>query len=182
MNEVSLLYKGKLTNEYTAHQMVWGVIGRKSGSVRDFVFRYVVSPIGVLFHVRSSGPLLAGTPVQTDYPIGSQLKFELEASPSARNAKNGAKGSVWESRDAEAWLIKMSAKCGFAVINNTVLPGRSITVEKDGIKFFRKIWRYNGELRVTDSAKFTEALQVGMGSMKAFGAGMLVVKEIVRLQ
>ena len=71
------------------------------------------------------------------------------------------------------WVKQQGEKNGFEVI--TIMEIKKETICSQKKNFNVTAYRYDGELRITDTEKFNEVLLKGIGSMKAYGCGMLIV-------
>ena len=140
-----------------------------------------------LLHAPPSEPREA----QLTFPAGTLLGFRLLANPTRRlrESSRDAKGEPIEGRWAgkrvpvptgklDDWLTRRSERCGFAV--ETLWEARpgfvyfSKSASRGEGQCLRSV-RYEGKLRVSNSAAFRETLIRGIGPGKAFGFGLLSV-------
>jgi CRISPR system Cascade subunit CasE len=80
------------------------------------------------------------------------------------------------------WLIRRSERLGFSIDANSVLVQAYNThqehqQQKDRDLQFTTV-DFSGELTVTDTTIFQNALMAGIGSAKAFGCGLLLVRRV----
>lgn len=110
---------------------------------------------------------------------GRALRFRLVANPTVkkvRRAENGArKNSNRVPMLCEAcqlsWLYKKARQHGFKIMDAYVSQSTTLNARKQAIKLFTA--QFDGLLEITDSDKFADALQSGIGPAKAFGCGLL---------
>lgn len=139
-------------------------------------------------------------------PVGRQLAFSLRVNPVVTRVSGNGKrqrhdvvmdlkkqlGYRSMPRDARppmanliqragiAWLESRAGKHGFSFAPNTVqVDGylrHRVTKIRDGKEISFSTLDYSGLLKVMDSELFTAALFKGIGSAKAFGCGLLLVR------
>lgn len=180
--EFAAIYHGEVADIYHAHQLVWSLANRPNGQNRDFLFRYADLGDKTLFHIRDTSTAM-------DFKTGQVLSFSLDAAPSVRSRFNRPDGKTVSSyssingyQEAMAWLDKQGRKCGFQVIGAQGLKKGNAVVRKaskSGIAsvFGTVLWSFDGDLMVTDDLLFSDAMRSGVGRMKAFGQGMLIVSN-----
>lgn len=180
--EFAAVYRGEVADIYHAHQLAWSLANRPSGQNRDFLFRYSDLGDKTLFHIRD-------TSVVMDFKTGQVLSFSLDAAPSVRSRFNRPDGktvssysSINDYQEAMSWLDKQGRKCGFQIIDAQGLKKGNAVVRKvsrNGMAsvFGTVLWSFDGDLMVTDGLLFLDAMRNGVGRMKAFGQGMLIVKN-----
>jgi CRISPR system Cascade subunit CasE len=124
-----------------------------------------------------SPKLLDMTAILSD---GRRLGFDLLAIPSKKvvgEGKNSRRVFLRDADDRLEWLKRKAEQNGFRLVwcredgqrraTVSARPGSSPAVHT-GIRF-------RGELVVTDSTRFKEAFQSGIGAGKAYGMGMLML-------
>ena len=114
---------------------------------------------------------------------GQYLKFDLITSPSKKVSMDGQKNSrrriLREPSERQAWLERKAEQSGFAICQ--VIEQEQIHVsgkhpaDQGGI-MHHDAYRYQGVLQITDSEAFRRSLQKGIGSGKAYGFGMMLLK------
>lgn len=122
-----------------------------------------------------------------------RLRFRLRANPTMRISKNNTEQDArWRGKRIElrreedriAWLKRKAEASGFRLlsveINSDVLNLQTATEaktfgkhEKGRLSFGAAM--FNGELEITDTEKFRQALADGIGSGKAYGFGLLSI-------
>ncbi len=125
---------------------------------------------------------------------GQVLVFRLRANPTKRISDgNKAEAERWRGKRVDirghdqqiAWLRHKGESAGFALLAARTQPDRSdvltlsqsdkVTGKHAGHQLTFGSVIFEGRLRVTDPAAFVRALEVGIGSGKAFGFGLLSV-------
>ncbi len=110
---------------------------------------------------------------------GQRLYFRLRANPTAKRAtpdkpdKTRRFGLVKEEEQL-SWLERKASDNGFKVINCTISKEGKIA-EKSLTHF---AVYFEGALEVTETDKFRDALESGIGPAKGFGFGLLSVAPI----
>lgn len=138
---------------------------------------------------RNAGFLLAA-PAQVEhfepyFAEGQFLKFRVVANPTRKiDTKSGPDGSHRNGRRVPVrneglyeWLASKGEASGFSIDRNsvTVQPGY-VQMSKGPDKPVRlRSARYEGILKVTDAARFQDAVVRGIGPAKALGFGLLSV-------
>lgn len=122
------------------------------------------------------------------FSSGQLLAFRVVANPTKKVTEYGQRqgrrvalldaSPTDELTPARAWLARKGEQHGFRVAYATSQDfwlgvGRGGRVAKSGLPLYGV--RFDGLLEVTDPARFTDALQRGIGPAKAFGFGLLSV-------
>jgi len=111
---------------------------------------------------------------------GQRLAFRLRANPTKRlSAGKGNKGKrigLYKLEEQINWLQRKATDHGFAI--QTAMPTQQQRVDdrRQDLKFFSV--QFDGILQVTDPPVFLAAIQLGIGSGKAFGFGLLSVAPV----
>lgn len=125
------------------------------------------------------------TPWLGQMAAGQYWKFDLIASPSKKVSTKGQKNSqrriLRQPLERQAWLERKAAQSGFFICQ--VLEQEQLHVsgkhhEDKGGTMYHDAYHYQGVLQITDADAFREALQKGIGSGKAYGFGMMMVKGL----
>lgn len=114
----------------------------------------------------------------------SRFSFDLIASPCKKvtmeNQKNSKRKFLETAEERFAWLQRKGDQNGFHIIDvgEEILPAISGKHdERDGGTFYCASVRFYGVLEVTDKEKFYHAYCNGIGSGKAYGQGMLLLRR-----
>jgi len=113
-----------------------------------------------------------------EFGAGQHLRFRLRANPTARRkidgAAEGKRVGLTTEGDQRAWLARKAEHGGFRPDGVIVIDEGQVKAAKPGGHrlTFRSV-RFEGVLEVTASDRFTETLQAGVGTAKAFGFGLL---------
>lgn len=127
--------------------------------------------------------------------LGRRLRFRLRANPTRRisskntDEKSGGQGKrveIYGEDKQMDWLRRKSEQHGFRLLTVRINPGvLNARAQPEGkilgwrgkaekpMKFGSVL--FEGELEITDSALFSDALKNGIGSGKAFGFGLLSI-------
>lgn len=133
---------------------------------------------------------------------GAQLIFRLRANPTKKidtktgpdgRRRNGKRVELWREQDLLAWLRRKAEQSGFEVISVSTRPdvpdslavaepkavGRVGAAKSSGVKGDGRTLTFGsvlfaGRLRVTDVDRFRSAIELGIGSGKAYGFGLLL--------
>ncbi|NPV02161.1 MAG: type I-E CRISPR-associated protein Cas6/Cse3/CasE [Brevinematales bacterium] len=116
--------------------------------------------------------------------------FDLIANPTRKiksfdakgNLKpNGTRAAILNYEGQIEWLKRKAEQSGFEILDS---PSLSVEHAANG-RFHKKGapglhigMRFSGAIRVTDRDKFREAFYHGIGTAKAFGFGMLMIKPL----
>lgn len=122
---------------------------------------------------------------------GQRFRFRLRANPCVK--REGKRLGLMRVEEQEAWLIRKGVQHGFAlpklvsfdlasspdridvrISQEQMLRGKQH--DGNGIRIYSVL--YDGMLAVTDSDKFRNALQFGIGHGKVMGLGLLSVAPI----
>lgn len=98
-------------------------------------------------------------------------RFSIVVIP--RKTENGKKTIIKTEIGRLAWLNRKAEENGFRIMSVTERGRESIVSRRKG--FDIDAFRYDGILNITDVKKFERAMLIGIGSMKAYGCGMLIV-------
>lgn len=125
------------------------------------------------------------TPWLDSMAQGQLWSFDLVASPSKKVGAEGRKNSqrrvLRDPTERQAWLERKAEQSGFAIVYAEELEQLHVSgrhhADKGGV-MYHDAYHYQGTLRITDADAFRKALQSGIGSGKAYGFGMLMVKRL----
>lgn len=115
---------------------------------------------------------------------GQLWNFDLIASPSkkvgAQGRKNSQRRILREPSERRSWLERKAEQSGFAILCAEELEQIHVSgrhkADNGGV-MYHDAYHYRGTLQITDADTFRTALQSGIGSGKAYGFGMMMVKR-----
>ena len=170
-SEMMAIYRGHVSDLYHAHTLAWEIAKRRDGIKRDFLFRYREQEDGgVLFHLRN-------TDIDVIFENGCELAFAIDVAPSLKGDNKTCRCSMVEQ--VSDWFSRQAEMHGFQMLDGVFERRGTARCPKkiDGkeIFFTAHLWMIRGRLKVVDAQKFKHALQHGIGRMKTFGQGMMVV-------
>ena len=117
--------------------------------------------------------------------MGQIWNFDLIASPSKKVAAEGQKNSqrriLREPGDRQAWLERKAEQNGFVILDAQEQEQIHVSGKHgagQGGVMHHDAYHYQGVLQITDAEAFRKALQQGIGSGKAYGFGMMMVKRL----
>ena len=116
---------------------------------------------------------------------GQLWSFDLIAAPTKKVASEGKKNSqrriLRQPQERQGWLERKAAQNGFAIIQAQEQEQLHVSgkhhADKGGV-MYHDAYRYQGILQITDAESFRRAMQNGIGSGKAYGFGMMMVKRL----
>lgn len=187
---------------YGFHRLLWSLYSDSEDRRRDFVFRHeggAEQRTLLVVSARSPVSVPAGVQVvskeyQPALSAGETLRFAVRVNPTVRAKANGKRHDVVMHARSQAggrdvaveekiveWLRarEISVGCKF--------HERAIVVDGYYQERFRKkghavavsVCDVQGLLTVTDSVRFTQSLYSGIGTAKAFGCGLILVRRMV---
>lgn len=123
------------------------------------------------------------TPWMEQLAAGQCWQFDLIVSPSKKISTEGEKNSrrriLRDPMERQAWMEKKAEQSGFAICQVTELEQIHVSGrhrEEKGGAMHHDAYHYQGVLQITDADTFREALRKGIGSGKAYGFGMMMLK------
>lgn len=116
---------------------------------------------------------------------GQHWSFDLIAAPTKKIASEGEKNSrrriLREPGERQAWLERKADQNGFAIIQaqeqEQIHASGRHHADQGGV-MHHDAYHYQGVLQITDAEAFRKAMQTGIGSGKAYGFGMMMVKRL----
>lgn len=194
-------------DHYQLHQLLWKLFPERTEETkRDFLFRRDDSegfPLFYLLSVTQPQNLPGVLKVESkefnpNLNKSDKLSFSLRANP-VKKAKLGddsfARHDVvmhlkkslsdadketysqaeFEQQAGEKWLAQRAEKNGFKVLSVIAQGYQQHHFQKRKIKI--STLDFEGLLEVTDVDKFKKVLYQGIGSAKAFGCGLMLIKR-----
>lgn len=179
-SEFIALVRGRISDPYLAHQEAWKKIGLADGEKRSFQFFNAIHEHAdaTVFFFRLADKY------KSDKEAGDVLAFSLRAAPAIgyhamRDGKSVKRYRSIKTRTAAIqWLTDMGKQNGFSVLGVQVRDRGNIAVNKPGGDVFGlNEWAFTGVLTVNDVSLFEQVMKTGLGRLRAFGFGMLMVNE-----
>ncbi|XOV70442.1 MAG: type I-E CRISPR-associated protein Cas6/Cse3/CasE [Verrucomicrobiota bacterium] len=189
----------RIRDTYDWHQKIWLAFGGTDRQPRDFLTR--VDRKDLCFQVLILSRNIPrkpdwcptdsfGTkPIPDAFFEHSSYRFSLLANPTRKvrsnkageRTKNGRRLAITKRGDLIAWLHRKAEVAGFALNRDslrTIPRGREFFHKDAHTHGTHNAVEFQGELTVTDSLQFREAVATGIGSAKAFGFGLLVLAPL----
>lgn len=114
-------------------------------------------------------------PFQPKVSEGQRLRFVLRANPTKK--KDGKRLGLETPDQQTKWLLRKAEQHGFALESFSIVEsGVQRTPRPNQSDMVHLYALYEGVLRVVEPESFRLALEQGIGSAKAFGFGMLMVR------
>lgn len=115
---------------------------------------------------------------------GQSLSFDLVAAPTVKISETGVKNSrrriLREPEERKSWLNRKAEQNGFTILSLTEQEQIHVSGKHcadRGGAMYHDAYHYQGTLIIEDVTAFRKAMQEGIGSGKAYGFGMLMVKQ-----
>lgn len=170
-----------MMSPYALHQRIWDeyVGGRSNNEERDYIFQFKEVGSNLLVALRTHGDSVAAdsfqqrlSPVTYDVAPTVRYAFEIRVAPEVR--RNRTVIHTPQNEEAAAWFAQKAERHGFHVtrIDECVSQARVFHGKKRRRITLNDTF-IRGELVVTGSGPFLEALCCGVGRHKGLGYGML---------
>lgn len=190
-----------------SHKLAWSLFSGADNSERKFLYRekdkslFIMSPV-----MPSQNDILnvSCLEIKTLYDAGSELSFLLRANPiksvfvakdargkrvdvimralhSLSASERAEQREIVVAEESKKWLQSFEDKGGFKLQEFSADGYRQAKIRKssggkNNIMSFSVI-EMAGRVTVTDSEKFEQTLINGVGGAKAFGCGMMMVRQ-----
>lgn len=116
---------------------------------------------------------------------GQLRGFELLTMPfrkvSDGTGRNSRRRVLRTQEERLAWLTRKAAQNGFTILTVQEAAGEKTGAnhpEGKGGCLYLDTYRYSGTLRIDDTERFREAVRCGLGPGKAYGLGMLLLRNV----
>jgi CRISPR system Cascade subunit CasE len=186
---------------YNWHQAVWDAFPNQAAEPRTFLtrldesvsgFRLIISSLKAptcprwIARERDSWQTQL---IPAEYFQHQRYAFQLTANPTkkvraplvdGRARRNGRRMPLRQPEELAHWLERKAAQGGFSIdLNQTqMIPrGPMVSFKKDHACTHSAV-DFRGHLSVIDRPKFLAAFIQGIGSAKAFGFGLLLLKPL----
>ena len=194
-------------HRHAGHHLMWSLFADDRERERDFLWREMPGGVFFVLSARlpeDRHGLFDIAPPKTFDPQlakGDPLGFSLHANPVVRRgaggrsrkhdvvmeALQGVERDVRAERRGEAiqssgfaWLRRQGDRAGFAVQQSQVrIDGyeQHRVVRKGGHSMSFSTLDYEGRLTVVDPGAFVKAVASGLGSARAYGCGLLLIRR-----
>lgn len=156
---------------YQVHQLIYEALAKDG--VRDFLFAPYAAGDGL--HV----VLVRLRDVRTRFAEGQEFNMTLRAMPSVKMA--GKRRSIGASRSKDSlrlrWIHARGGEHGFKLLSEPEMRVERVPLEKAKMPFAFNACIYRVPIRITEPVKFTHAYARGLGQGRAWGCGMIVLRE-----
>lgn len=201
------LLLGQDGNLHTGHHLMWSLFADQRERKRDFLWREMSDGVFYILSTRlpeDKHGLFDIAPPKTFDPQlakGDSLGFSLHANPVVRKRRGGRskkhdvvmevlqgierraraerRGAAVQSSGL-AWLQRQGDGAGFAVEPSQVrIDGyeQHRVARRAGQPMFFSTLDYEGFLTVVDPDVFVQAIARGLGSARAYGCGLLLIRR-----
>lgn len=187
--------RGLLADCQQMHRFITGFFGsdRQSGQIL-YRINLVQNKLCIYLYSRTSAEHIPDnchvqqrdvTPWLDAMDVGQLWSFDLIAAPTKKVTSEGKKNSkrriLREPGERQAWLERKADQNGFAILKAQELEQLHVCgrhhADRGGV-MYHDAYHYQGILQITDAEAFRKAMQNGIGSGKAYGFGMMMVKRL----
>lgn len=190
----------RIRDAYDWHQRVWEAFGGRDGQPRDFLARVDRKEEAFSVLILSQSPpakpdwcpteYFSSKPIPDRFFTHSRYFFSLMANPTKKlrvenidgsRKKNGRRVALAKREELVAWLQRKAEAGGFSFNPDslrTIPRGREFFHKDSTTRGAHAAIEFCGELTVADTGQFRATIAAGIGSAKAFGFGLLVLKPI----
>ncbi len=184
-----------LRNSQRMHQLVTRLFDSKQAS-GHILYRANVSSDNVMVYTYSDFPIsvlddevqITGEKDITDlvesFEDGMVMNFDLLTYPYKKvkqaDKKNSQRRGLKTYDERLNWLNRKARQNGFEILNVNESSNRhvyGVHLNEKGGSMHINAYEYQGVLRITDKELFKNAMHNGIGSGKAYGLGMMLVKQ-----
>lgn len=117
-------------------------------------------------------------PLVNRFAPGQSFSFDLLTHPSKKEMRTGANSHrvfLRTARERADWLQRQGEKGGFRVVSLQEGAPFDLRGKRPTGNICLRAVRMMGRLEITDTARFAQAYQSGIGPEKAYGMGMLLL-------
>lgn len=109
-----------------------------------------------------------------------RYRFQLKANPTMRRKEDGRRLGLFKEDLLRAWMKRKGEVHGFAADESTLMVGAPMEerFRHDGVVGKHIAVDFQGVLKVTNREAFKKAFENGIGSAKAFGFGLLMLRSV----
>jgi CRISPR system Cascade subunit CasE len=193
-------FRLRLYDNYAWHKAAWEVFPGRDGTPRNFLSRLNTRPGGFELLLLSEEPperpswcpdhSYGHKAIPLSFFDYQRYRFDLRANPTRKVSKldkngnltkNGRRQALLRPEDQFAWLARKADDSGFRVLDSPpVVADPTVShifrIPKTHRSGLHLGVTFRGLLEVTNREQFQETCLKGIGSAKAFGFGMLLLK------
>ncbi len=117
-------------------------------------------------------------PLVNRFAPGQSFSFDLLTHPSKKEMRTGANSHrvfLRTARERADWLQRQGEKGGFRIVSLQEGAPFDLRGKRPTGNICLRAVRMMGRLEITDTARFAQAYQSGIGPEKAYGMGMLLL-------
>ena len=118
-------------------------------------------------------------PLVNRFAPGQSFSFDLLTHPSKKEMRTGANSHrvfLRTARERADWLQRQGEKGGFRIVSLQEGAPFDLRGKRPTGNICLRAVRMMGRLEITDTARFAQAYQSGIGPEKAYGMGMLTLR------
>ena len=107
-------------------------------------------------------------------------KFEVKVNPTMRQNQSRKRIGIYKDEELKKWIERKAEQSGFIIEEKSLLisPPISDFFYKNKNRGKHITVTFKGILKVTDKELFVNSFNIGIGSAKSFGYGMLMLQPI----
>lgn len=179
----------KIKDSYAWHQKLWEAFPEHDGEKRKFLFR--VDDAGRQMCVLMLSPIQPVEPewlhdswetkeVAKSFLSHNVYAFKLRVNPTMRRNADRRRLAIYHEDKLHEWMTRKATQSGFAIKENSLLTGAPIDeyFVKNSKRGKHVSVEFQGILSVNDRQLFENTFEHGIGSAKAFGFGLLMLKPL----
>lgn len=159
------------TDGYQVHRLIYEALAKDG--VRDFLFAPFPAADGL------HAVLVRSCDARTSFAEGQRFRMTLRAMPSVKMA--GRRRSIGAARSKDSlrlrWIHARARANGFTLLSDPEMRVERVRMEEAKIPFAFNACIYRAPICVTEPAKFTMAYVGGLGQGRAWGCGMIVLRD-----
>ena len=159
------------TDGYQVHRLIYEALAKDG--VRDFLF----APFAVTGGLHAV--LVRSSDIRTSFVEGQRFQMILRAMPTVKTA--GKRRSIGAGRVKDSlrlrWIHARARENGFTLLSEPEMRVERVRMEEAKIPFAFNACIYRAPIRITEPEKFTRAYVRGVGQGRAWGCGMIVLRD-----
>ena len=160
------------TDGYQVHRLIYEALAKDG--IRDFLFAPFAAGGSGLHAV-----LVRSSDVRTCFAEGQRFHMTLRAMPTVKTA--GRRRSIGAARSKDSlrlrWIHARASENGFRLLSDPEMRVERVRMEEAKTPFAFNACIYRAPVHVTEPAAFTGAYVRGIGQGRAWGCGMIVLRD-----